>query len=407
MALNSTTGDPAGPRPRHDAAADAGHQAAAAQQSRSGGLRGRRTRAQSSARADRGRRGPARGRRPRPPDRNDGEWSEQQPGTGARHRPSGPRRPSRTTYPPADTDAVASRSNADVPPGYSEWGGAGTGTTRREDGDYNLEAFVAAETTLVDHLAEQLTLAVTDPARRMIGQYLIDLVDEAGYLGGDLAQVGEKLGAPLSEVEAVLAILQGFEPAGVCARNLTECLAIQLRERNRFDPAMQALVGHLDLLARRDLAALRKHLRRRRRRPERHDRGNPSAQPEARPGVRHHDGAPDRAGRVRAIGSGRRLAHRAQFRNAAEGPGQPELSRRSRQGRQERQGQELSGRLPADRDLADPRARSARQDHSQGLDRDRAPAGRVLRKRRTASATAQSQDHRGRHQHARSRRCRA
>jgi RNA polymerase sigma-54 factor len=56
----------------------------------------------------------------------------------------------------------------------------------------------------------------------------------------------------------VLAVLQGFDPPGVCARNLTECLAIQLKERNRFDPAMQALVAHLDLLAKRDLAALRR-----------------------------------------------------------------------------------------------------------------------------------------------------
>jgi RNA polymerase sigma-54 factor len=92
----------------------------------------------------------------------------------------------------------------------------------------------------------------------MIGQYLIDLVDEAGYLNGDLALVAEKLGAPVGEVEAVLAILQGFDPPGVCARNLAECLAIQLKERNRFDPAMQALVTHLDLLAKRDLAALRR-----------------------------------------------------------------------------------------------------------------------------------------------------
>jgi RNA polymerase sigma-54 factor len=99
---------------------------------------------------------------------------------------------------------------------------------------------------------------VPDPVRRMIGQYLIDLVDEAGYLTGDLAQVAEKLGASPAEVEAVLAILQGFEPPGICARNLTECLAIQLKERDRFDPAMQALVTHLDLLARRDIAALRK-----------------------------------------------------------------------------------------------------------------------------------------------------
>jgi len=140
--------------------------------------------------------------------------------------------------------------------GYSEW--AGTGAGGRENGDYNLEAFVSVETTLVDHLAEQLALTITNPARRMIGQYLIDLVDEAGYLNGDLALVAEKLGAPVSEVNAVLAVLQGFDPPGVCARNLTECLAIQLKERNRFDPAMQALVAHLDLLAKRDLAALRR-----------------------------------------------------------------------------------------------------------------------------------------------------
>jgi RNA polymerase sigma-54 factor len=157
---------------------------------------------------------------------------------------------------PGDADAATSRANGEGPMGYSEW--AGTGTGGRDNGDYNLEAFVSVETTLADHLAEQLALTITDPARRMIGQYLIDLVDEAGYLNGDLAPVAEKLGAPVGEVDTVLTILQGFDPPGVCARNLTECLAIQLKERNRFDPAMQALVAHLDLLAKRDLAALRR-----------------------------------------------------------------------------------------------------------------------------------------------------
>jgi RNA polymerase sigma-54 factor len=142
------------------------------------------------------------------------------------------------------------------PATYSEW--ALTGSGGRSDVDYNLEAFVSAEPTLADHLAEQLSLAVSDPARRLIGQHLINLVDEAGYLAGDLAAVAEKLGAPLAEVEVVLEILQSFDPPGVCARNLTECLTIQLKERDRFDPAMQALVGRLDLLAKRDLAALRK-----------------------------------------------------------------------------------------------------------------------------------------------------
>src|SRR5215831_7670791 len=98
--------------------------------------------------------------------------------------------------PPADADAASSRSNGEAPTGYSEW--ASTGAGGRDNSDYNLEAFVSVETTLADHLA----LTVIDPARRMIGQYLIDLVDEAGYLNGDLALVAEKLGAPAAEIDA-------------------------------------------------------------------------------------------------------------------------------------------------------------------------------------------------------------
>jgi RNA polymerase sigma-54 factor len=150
----------------------------------------------------------------------------------------------------------APRPAAEMPlPAYSEWAGVGAGGT---GGDNNLEAYVSSETTLAGHLAAQMALAVTDPVQRMIGQYLIDMVDEAGYLAGDLAGVAEKLGAPAADVEAVLRILQTFDPPGICARNLAECLAIQLRERDRFDPAMQLLVAHLELLARRDLVALRK-----------------------------------------------------------------------------------------------------------------------------------------------------
>ena len=122
----------------------------------------------------------------------------------------------------------------------------------------DIEAFVASGATLADHLSEQMVLAISEPVRRLIARYLIDLVDEAGYLAGDLTSVAEKLGASLADVEAVLAILQTLEPAGICARNLAECLAIQLRERDRFDPAMQGLVANLELVARRDFTSLRK-----------------------------------------------------------------------------------------------------------------------------------------------------
>ena len=179
---------------------------------------------------------------------------------------------------PDDSTPRASQAEAPLP-AYSEWSGVGTGGG---EGDNNLEAYLSSETTLAAYLAEQLALAIADPMRRMIGQYLIDMVDEAGYLAGDLAGVAEKLGAPLAEVEAVLAILQKFDPPGVCARNLTECLAIQLRERDRFDPAMQILVAHLELLAKRDLGALAPGVRRRRRRSRRDDRRDPQPQPEAR-----------------------------------------------------------------------------------------------------------------------------
>ena len=156
---------------------------------------------------------------------------------------------------PDDSAGRTARTESE-PPAYSEWAGVGSGG--REDNDYNLEAFVSAEVTLSDHLAEQMSLSITDPVWRLIGQHLIDLVDDAGYLTGDLNDVGEKLGAPITEIEAVLRVLQTFDPPGVCARNLTECLTIQLREQNRFDPAMQALIDHLDLLAKRDLAALKR-----------------------------------------------------------------------------------------------------------------------------------------------------
>jgi RNA polymerase sigma-54 factor len=150
-------------------------------------------------------------------------------------------------------EAAARNAQDAAPTAYTEWGGGSS-----NDDDYNLEAFAAAEVTLSGHLAEQLAVAFPDPSRRMIGQYLIDLVDDAGYLPPDLGDVHDKLGASPEAVEEVVAVLQTFDPPGICARNLSECLAIQLRERDRYDPAMQALVENLDLLAKRDIASLRK-----------------------------------------------------------------------------------------------------------------------------------------------------
>ena len=122
--------------------------------------------------------------------------------------------------------------------------------------DFDIAQNVSREATLAEHLTDQLNLAIENPARRMIGAHLIGMVNEIGYLMGDLAAVAEQLGASLAEVESVLAELQSFEPAGVFARDLRECLALQLKERDRFDPAMASLIDNLELVARRDFPAL-------------------------------------------------------------------------------------------------------------------------------------------------------
>lgn len=124
--------------------------------------------------------------------------------------------------------------------------------------DYNLEAFVADEASLVNSLEEQMHLALNDEADKMIAGHLINSLDENGYLYLDLGETAEFLGVELERVESVLAVLQTFEPAGVFARDLAECLKLQLIDKNRYDPAMEALIDNLELLAKRELTALRK-----------------------------------------------------------------------------------------------------------------------------------------------------
>jgi RNA polymerase sigma-54 factor len=122
----------------------------------------------------------------------------------------------------------------------------------------NLEAYIAAKPSLHDHLLEQLALACPDPVDRVIGHTLIDAIDEIGYVREDISQLADRLGTPVARIERVLAKVQTFEPSGVGARDLAECLAIQLRERDRYDPAMQMLVANLPLLAKREFPTLRR-----------------------------------------------------------------------------------------------------------------------------------------------------
>jgi RNA polymerase sigma-54 factor len=90
----------------------------------------------------------------------------------------------------------------------------------------------------------------------MVASYLIDHVDDAGYLRADMSEVAERLGIGHDALELVVQTLQTFDPTGVCARSVEECLAAQLKERDRYDPAMEALLANLPLLARHDLKSL-------------------------------------------------------------------------------------------------------------------------------------------------------
>jgi RNA polymerase sigma-54 factor len=140
-----------------------------------------------------------------------------------------------------------------VDPAFSQWG---SGSGGFDGAAPNLEQTLPGETSLRDHLIAQMSEELPDPIDRLIGLHIIDMLDESGYLIDDLEQISARLECPLERVETTLSHLQQFDPPGIFARDLAECLGLQLLSHNRLDPAMQALLDNLDLLAKRDLTAL-------------------------------------------------------------------------------------------------------------------------------------------------------
>ena len=140
--------------------------------------------------------------------------------------------------------------------GAIDWSRAGKGGSFEDTDDF--EGRLTREKTLSEHLHDQLAVAGLPAGQAAIAAVLIDGVDEGGYLRCDLEETAERLGCELAVVEQVLVVLQGFEPTGVFARDVRECLMLQLKDLNRCDPAMMAMLDNLDLLARRDMAGLRR-----------------------------------------------------------------------------------------------------------------------------------------------------
>ena len=137
----------------------------------------------------------------------------------------------------------------------TDWSQAGSGKGGG-DSDFDAAAERARELSLREHLQLQANRAGFNTTERVIAERLIDQTDDGGYLRADLDDEARLLGVSLEEMTAVLKRCQGFEPTGVMARTIGECLALQLAERDRLDPAMKSLLDHLDLVAKWDIRGL-------------------------------------------------------------------------------------------------------------------------------------------------------
>ncbi|MDH5410227.1 MAG: RNA polymerase sigma-54 factor, partial [Alphaproteobacteria bacterium] len=138
---------------------------------------------------------------------------------------------------------------------------ASGGSSDFSDIDNSIESRISGNITLRDHLSGQLNVDIQDQVDRIIGLHLIELLDEAGRFAGNCEELAVRLGCDLGRVEAVLDQMQRFDPPGIFARDLKECFEIQLREKDRLDPAMQALLENLHLFEKYDRAAIMKACR--------------------------------------------------------------------------------------------------------------------------------------------------
>lgn len=148
----------------------------------------------------------------------------------------------------------ASSSASDFDAGVAQAGGGGN--LKFEDSETSFENRMSKPETLREHLMEQLLLTCSDPRDRMIGGLLIDQLDESGYLRRDPKDLSAQLGCSEGRVEGLLGTLKGFDPTGVFAADLSECLALQLEERGQLDAPMRALLDNLNMLADHDFKGL-------------------------------------------------------------------------------------------------------------------------------------------------------
>jgi RNA polymerase sigma-54 factor len=117
--------------------------------------------------------------------------------------------------------------------------------------------------SLTEHLEEQLRFAIEDPRHRRIGEEIIGNLDEDGYLRADLEGIAARCGVETAEVEQILVLVQSFDPLGVAARSVPECLLLQLRADPAPDPlSIEIVEEHFDALSKRRYADIARALKR-------------------------------------------------------------------------------------------------------------------------------------------------
>jgi RNA polymerase sigma-54 factor len=158
----------------------------------------------------------------------------------------------------AQSSAPAGSSDGQAMMRDSGWSNLRSSGHLSLDGDdHDFASALSQEKTLAEHLTNQLNMSFQHAMDLLIGQNIIGMVNETGYVTADPLSLAEQLGTSEEHIQTVYEVLRTFDPPGVFAKDLADCLRMQLKELDRLDPAMAALVDHLPMVAKRDFQALK------------------------------------------------------------------------------------------------------------------------------------------------------
>lgn len=153
-------------------------------------------------------------------------------------------------YEQAETDISVSESDFDF--SMDSWEGSGA-RGEREPGLQSVDLCAAPHESLHEMLAGQINMSFKSAEDRKAAFELLEKLDENGYLSA-----GYEEACPPGQLEKILPVLQSFSPTGIFSRSLAECLAVQLKEKDRYDPAMAVMLEHLELIGQREYKKLSK-----------------------------------------------------------------------------------------------------------------------------------------------------